>query len=207
MNIKTGAGDFFRMILDIVGSLLSLIVSFPLFFIIAILVKINSKGPVFFIQKRCGKNGVEFNMYKFRTMVIDAELLKKGLVNEVDGPMFKIKNDPRITKVGRILRSWSLDELPQLFNVLKGEMSLVGPRPLSSKEMIGDDNWRKIRLSVKPGMTGLWQIRGRRSNKFGDWIKNDIEYVQKRSFLMDIKILLLTTIAVLRNADSKGVGG
>ena len=88
--------------------------------------------------------------------------------------------------------------MPQLFNVLKGEMSLVGPRPLSSKEMIGDDNWREIRLSVKPGMTGLWQIRGRRSNKFGDWIKNDIEYVQKRSFLMDIKILLLTTIAVLR---------
>ena len=203
MDIKTGVGDFFRRILDIVGSLLSLIVSFPFFLIIAILMKINSKGPVFFLQKRCGKNGVEFNMYKFRTMVIAAELLKKRLVNEVDGPMFKMKNDPRITKVGRILRRWSLDELPQLFNVLKGEMSLVGPRPLSSKEMIGDDNWRKIRLSVKPGMTGLWQIRGRRSNKFGDWIKNDIEYVQKRSFLMDIKILLLTTIAVLRSEENQ----
>lgn len=203
MDIKTGVGDFFRRILDIVGSLLSLIVSFPLFFIIAVLMKINSKGPVFFLQKRCGKNGVEFNMYKFRTMVLDAELLKKRLVNEVDGPMFKMKNDPRITKVGRILRSRSLDELPQLFNVLKGEMSLVGPRPLSSKEMIGDDNWRKIRLSVKPGMTGLWQIMGRRSNKFGDWIKYDIEYVQKRSFLMDIKILLLTTIAVLRSEENQ----
>ena len=141
-------------------------------------------------------------MYKFRTMVIAAELLKKRLVNEVDGPMFKMKNDPRITKVGRILRRWSLDELPQLFNVLKGEMSLVGPRPLSSKEMIGDDNWRKIRLSVKPGITGLWQIMGRSSNKFGAWIKYDIEYVQKRSFLMDIKILLLTTIAVLRSEEN-----
>lgn len=135
-------------------------------------------------------------------MVKDAELLKKELINEVDGPMFKMKNDPRITTIGRFLRSWNLDELPQLFNVLKGEMSLVGPRPLSSEEMIGDDAWKKIRLSVKPGITGLWQIKGRRSHKFSDWIQYDNEYVQKRSFLMDIKILLLTTIAIWRSGEN-----
>ena len=203
MNIKTGIGGFLKRILDIGGSILFLIITLPLLFIIAILIRIDSKGPIFFLQKRCSKNGVEFNMYKFRTMVKDAELLKKRLTNEVDGPMFKMKTDPRVTKVGEVLRSWSLDELPQLLNVLKGEMSLVGPRPLSSKEMVGDDTWRKIRLSVKPGMTGLWQITGRRSHKFSDWIKYDIEYVQKRSFFLDIKILLLTIFAILRNEENQ----
>lgn len=137
-------------------------------------------------------------MYKFRTMVKDAEFLKKKLKNEMDGPMFKMKNDPRTTEIGRILRRYSLDELPQLFNVLKGQMSLVGPRPLAAEEMTVDNNWRKIRLSVKPGMTGLWQIMGRASGKFNDWVVYDIEYVQKRSFLMDMKIIFLTLFAVLR---------
>ena len=138
-------------------------------------------------------------MYKFRTMVKDAESLKKRLKNEMEGPMFKMRNDPRITGVGRILRRCSLDELPQLINVLKGQMSLVGPRPLADEEMTEDDNWRKIRLSVKPGMTGLWQIMGRASGKFSDWVSYDIEYVQKRSLSMDIKILFLTVFAVFRN--------
>lgn len=188
-----------KRLLDILCSFLLLVISIPLFFIIAILIKIDSKGPVFFLQKRCGRNRKEFFMYKFRTMVKDAETLKKGLKNEMDGPMFKLKNDPRITQVGRILRKLSLDELPQLLNVLKGEMSLVGPRPLADEEMVGDDIWREIRLSVRPGMTGLWQIMGRDSGKFSDWITYDTEYVQKRSLFMDIKILFLTITTVLCN--------
>ncbi|OHC08204.1 MAG: hypothetical protein A3K50_04660 [Planctomycetes bacterium RIFOXYD12_FULL_42_12] len=191
--------DYLKRLLDILCSFLLLVISIPLFFIIAILIKIDSKGPVFFLQKRCGKDGREFNMYKFRTMVKDAETLKKRLKNEMDGPMFKLKNDPRITQVGGILRKLSLDELPQLLNVLKGEMSLVGPRPLADEEMVGDDIWREIRLSVRPGMTGLWQIMGRDSGKFSDWITYDTEYVQKRSLFMDIKILFLTITTVLCN--------
>ena len=191
--------DCLKRLLDILCSFLLLVISIPLFFIIAILIKIDSKGPVFFLQKRCGKDGREFNMYKFRTMVKDAETLKKRLKNEMDGPMFKLKNDPRITQVGGILRKLSLDELPQLLNVLKGEMSLVGPRPLADEEMVGDDIWREIRLSVRPGMTGLWQIMGRDSGKFSDWITYDTEYVQKRSLFMDIKILFLTITTVLCN--------
>ena len=191
--------DYLKRLLDILCSFLLLVISIPLFFIIAILIKIDSKGPVFFLQKRCGKDGREFNMYKFRTMVKDAETLKKRLKNEMDGPMFKLKNDPRITWLGRILRKLSLDELPQLLNVLKGEMSLVGPRPLADEEMVGDDIWREIRLSVRPGMTGLWQIMGRDSGKFSDWITYDTEYVQKRSLFMDIKILFLTITTVLCN--------
>ena len=191
--------DYLKRLLDILCSFLLLVISIPLFFIIAILIKIDSKGPVFFLQKRCGKDGREFNMYKFRTMVKDAETLKKRLKNEMEGPMFKLKNDPRITWLGRILRKLSLDELPQLLNVLKGEMSLVGPRPLADEEMVGDDIWREIRLSVRPGMTGLWQIMGRDSGKFSDWITYDTEYVQKRSLFMDIKILFLTITTVLCN--------
>ena len=191
--------DYLKRLLDILCSFLLLVISIPLFFIIAILIKIDSKGPAFFLQKRCGKDGREFNMYKFRTMVKDAETLKKRLKNEMDGPMFKLKNDPRITVIGGILRKLSLDELPQLLNVLKGEMSLVGPRPLADEEMVGDDIWREIRLSVRPGMTGLWQIMGRDSGKFSDWITYDTEYVQKRSLFMDIKILFLTITTVLCN--------
>lgn len=179
-----------------VCSFFLLTVLLPLFFIIAILVKIDSKGPVFFLQKRCGRYGKVFHMYKFRTMVKEAESLKKRLKNEMDGPMFKMRNDPRITEIGRILRKYSLDELPQLINVFKGQMSLVGPRPLADEEMTGDDNWREIRLSVKPGMTGLWQIMGRESGKFSDWVNYDITYVQKRSPLLDLKILFFTVFTV-----------
>lgn len=188
--------DCLKRILDIVCSFFLLFFSLPLFFIVALLIKINSRGPVFFIQKRCGMNGRVFSMYKFRTMVKDAESLKKKLRNEMDGPMFKMRNDPRITEIGRFLRKFSLDELPQLFNVLRGEMSLVGPRPLADKEMEGAEHWRKIRISVKPGMTGLWQIMGRASGRFNDWVHYDIAYVQKRSLLFDLKILFLTMFTV-----------
>ena len=196
MNLKIRIEACLKRILDIVSCFLLFIIFLPLFFIIALLIKIDSKGPVFFLQKRCGRNGKVFNMYKFRTMVEDAESLKKRLTNEMDGPMFKVRNDPRITGVGRILRRCSLDELPQVLNVLKGEMSLVGPRPLADEEMEGDECWRRIRLSVKPGMTGLWQIMGRTSGKFDDWVSYDIEYVQKMSLCMDLKILFLTLFTV-----------
>ncbi|TVM03404.1 MAG: multidrug MFS transporter [Candidatus Brocadia sp. WS118] len=188
--------DCLKRILDIVCSFLLLVFFLPLFFIIAILIKIDSKGPVFFLQRRCGANGRVFHMYKFRTMVKDAEALKKKLKNEMDGPMFKMRNDPRITEIGRILRKCSLDELPQLLNVLKGEMSLVGPRPLADDEMEGDEQWKKIRLSVKPGMTGLWQIMGRASGRFSDWVSYDITYVQKKSLFLDFKILFFTMFTV-----------
>ena len=188
--------------LDTIGSLLLIIIFLPLFFIIAVLIKMERRGPVFFFQKRCGKNGIEFNMYKFRTMVKEAEFLKKNLKNEIDGPMFKMKNDPRVTRVGRFLRNWNLDELPQCFNVLKGEMSLVGPRPLSDEEMDENSLWKKTRISVKPGLTGLWQIKGKGSGKFSDWIKYDIEYVEKKSLFMNIKILFLTVVTFFMNKDS-----
>src|SRR3989304_8882231 len=131
--------DYLKRLLDILCSFLLLVISIPLFFIIAILIKIDSKGPVFFLQKRCGRNRKEFFMYKFRTMVKDAEFLKKELKSEMDGPMFKVKNAPRVTQTGKFLRKWSLDELPQLLNVLKGDMSLVGPRPLANEEMAGNN--------------------------------------------------------------------
>lgn len=194
--------DCLKRTLDIVCSLLFLIFFSPLFLIIALLIKIDSRGPVFFLQKRCGKDGREFDMYKFRTMVKDAESLKKELKNEMDGPMFKMKNDPRVTQIGKALRKWSFDELPQFLNVLKGDMSLVGPRPLAGDEMTGDNNWKQIRLSVKPGVTGLWQIMGRASGKFSDWVSYDIEYVKKRTLLMDLKILIMTVITVIRNTGA-----
>lgn len=193
--------DLPKRIFDIILGSILLVISIPFFSVVATLIKITSSGPVFFLQKRCGKNRREFKMYKFRTMIKDAELLKKKLKSDVDGPMFKMKNDPRITSIGRFLRRWSLDELPQLFNVLKGEMSLVGPRPLSNDEMTRNNEWKETRLSVKPGVTGLWQTTGKSSGKFSDWIKYDTEYVKKRSLFFDFKILSLTIIAVLKNKE------
>ena len=193
--------DLPKRIFDIILGSILLVISIPFFSVVATLIKITSSGPVFFLQKRCGKNRREFKMYKFRTMIKDAESLKKKLKSDVDGPMFKMKNDPRITSIGRFLRRWSLDELPQLFNVLKGEMSLVGPRPLSNDEMTRNNEWKEIRLSVKPGVTGLWQIMGKSSGKFSDWIKYDTEYVKKRSLFFDFKILSLTITAVLKNKE------
>jgi len=193
--------DLPKRIFDIILGSILLVIFIPFFSVVATLIKITSSGPVFFLQKRCGKNRREFKMYKFRTMIKDAETLKIQLKNDVDGPMFKMKNDPRITFIGRFLRRWSLDELPQLFNVLKGEMSLVGPRPLSNDEMTRNNEWKEIRLSVKPGVTGLWQTTGKSSGKFSDWIKYDTEYVKKRSLFFDFKILFLTITAVLRKKE------
>ncbi|MEO5359045.1 MAG: sugar transferase [Nitrospirota bacterium] len=191
-----------KRLIDIAGSLLLLMIFSPYMLIVAAMIVIDSEGGVFFSHRRCGRHGVDFTMYKFRTMVKNADSIKEELVNEVDGPVFKVKNDPRITRVGKFLRKWSIDEFPQLINVLKGDMSLVGPRPLENKEMVGDENWKAVRLSIKPGLTGLWQVMGRDTCKFTDWVNYDIEYVKKQSLFLDIKILLLTIGAVLRRKGS-----
>lgn len=191
-----------KRLIDIAGSLLLLVIFSPFMLIIAVLIMIDTEGGVFYSHRRCGKNGMDFIMYKFRTMVKNADSIKSELVSEVDGPVFKVKNDPRITRAGRFLRKWSIDEFPQLFNVLIGDMSLVGPRPLESKEMVGDENWKTVRLRIKPGLTGLWQIKGRDTCRFTDWVKYDIEYVENQSLLLDLKILLLTVGAVLRRKGS-----
>lgn len=189
-----------KRIMDIVLSGIGIVLLLPLFFLMAIIIKIESPGPVFYIQKRCGKGGKLFGMIKFRSMMANAEKLHKDFIplKEMDGPMFKISNDARITRLGKILRNTSIDELPQLFNVFKGEMSLVGPRPLITDEMKFSPSWRDIRLSVKPGMTGLWQVEARSSRSFQDWIKYDVDYVKNRSLWLDIKILFKTIKVVLK---------
>ncbi len=189
-----------KRMLDIVGSAVGLVLCLPMFAVIAVLTKGDSPGPVFFHQRRCGKDGREFWMVKFRTMVAGAERLQRGLSsrNDVDGPVFKIFDDPRVTRVGRLLRKASLDELPQLVNVLKGEMSLVGPRPLAASEMRYSPTWTDFRLRVKPGLTGLWQLRGRSRPGFHEWIRCDIEYVKRQSFLLDMEILLKTAWVVFK---------
>lgn len=190
--------EVIKRLIDVVCSFLGILVLSPLFIIIAIIIKTTSKGPVFFSQKRVGKNGKEFDMYKFRSMVVNAEELKEKLAaqNEMSGPMFKIKDDPRITKVGKFIRKTSIDELPQLWNVLKGEMSLVGPRPSLPKEVDQFEEWMYRRLEVKPGLTCYWQVSGRNNIDFEDWMKLDCKYVDERNLWIDIK-LIFKTVGVL----------
>lgn len=186
--------------LDFVLSLIIIIVFSPLLLGAAIAIKITSPGPVLFAQDRVGFNKRIFKLYKFRTMVTDAERLQDDLEkkNEMDGPVFKIKDDPRITRVGRWLRNTSIDELPQLFNILKGDMSLVGPRPLPVRDYHGfDQDWHRRRLSVPPGITCIWQINGRNKISFEDWMKLDMQYIDNWKLSLDFKILLLTIPAVL----------
>lgn len=180
--------------LDIIASTLGLIILSPILLVVAILIKLESKGPAIFSQKRIGLNKKEFKMYKFRSMVQNAEELKEKLAkeNEMSGPMFKMKNDPRVTKVGRFIRKTSIDELPQLINVLKGEMSLVGPRPSLPKEVSKFEPWMLRRLSVKPGLTCYWQVSGRNNIDFEDWMKLDLQYVNDRSFWLDLKLIFKT---------------
>ncbi|MDI6780838.1 MAG: sugar transferase [bacterium] len=183
---------------DIIISSLALILLAPVFLIIAITIKIDSPGHVLFAQERVGQNGRRFNLLKFRSMIKDAEKMVKDLqdINEVEGPVFKIENDPRITKVGRFLRKTSLDELPQLINVLKGEMSLVGPRPPLPNEVSEYKNWQRRRLSMKPGITCIWQVSGRSTVSFDRWMEMDMEYIDNWSLWLDIKILFKTTLVV-----------
>lgn len=196
-------GDWYlsvKRIMDVTLVLMSMLLWLPLIGIIALLIKITSPdGPVIFKQLRTGQGGSRFGMYKFRTMVPDAEQLKSKYehLNELQWPDFKITHDPRITRVGQFLRKTSLDELPQLFNVLRGDMSLVGPRPTS----FGPETyklWHTHRLDVKPGITGLWQVFGRASLEFDDRLRLDIAYIERASLWLDIQILILTIVAVFR---------
>ena len=191
---------FVKWLQDIVASLLGMVVSAPLLPLIAIAIKLSSKGPVLFSQERCGLNGRRFTLHKFRTMYegSDRRLDEVAHLNEVDGPAFKARHDPRVTPVGRILRRLSLDELPQLFDVLKGNMSLVGPRPPLPDEVERYERWQRRRLSMKPGITGLWQVSGRTDlGDFNSWINLDLAYIDQWSLWLDFKILLKTLPAVL----------
>ena len=200
-NESTRGFSFYEVIkrvIDVVCSFVGVLVLSPLFVVIAIIIKFTSKGPVFFSQKRVGRDGKEFKMYKFRSMVVNAEELKEKLAaqNEMSGPMFKMKDDPRVTKVGKFIRKTSIDELPQLWNILKGDMSLVGPRPSLPKEVAQFEDWMYRRLEVKPGLTCYWQVSGRNNIDFEDWMKLDIRYVEERNFWIDIK-LIFKTVGVL----------
>ncbi len=187
--------------LDVCGAIGGLLAAAPLLAAAAVAIKLDSSGPVFFRQRRVGLGGREFPMIKLRTMVRGAEQLQESLAdrNEVDGPMFKIGDDPRMTRVGRLLRQSRIDELPQLLNVLRGDMSLVGPRPLAMEEMRCNPAWRDLRLGVKPGATGLWQVGSSQRNSFQDWITADIEYVEQQSLWFDLSILGRTVREVWRS--------
>ena len=185
--------------LDIIGALLGLTLLAPLMVLVAIAVKLETPGPVFFAQYRLGKHGKPFLLRKFRSMTASAPDVRDSLAqaNEASGPVFKIKRDPRMTRVGRLIRKYSIDELPQLWHVLTGQMTLVGPRPPIPSEVESYVPWQTERLAVKPGLTCIWQVRGRSDIGFEDWVKLDIEYVRTRSLTLDLKLLVLTIPAVI----------
>jgi exopolysaccharide biosynthesis polyprenyl glycosylphosphotransferase len=190
-----------KRFIDILLSAILLVLLSPVFLLVAILIKLDSTGPIFFSQERVGYNKRRFKMIKFRSMVYGAEHIQDELekLNEASGPVFKIKDDPRLTWVGKFLRMTSIDELPQLINVLKGNMSMVGPRPLPVRDYNGfDQDWHRRRFSVRPGITCLWQIKGRSSISFDKWMKLDMEYIDNWSLMLDMKILLKTIPAVLK---------
>jgi exopolysaccharide biosynthesis polyprenyl glycosylphosphotransferase len=185
--------------IDVIGSSIALILATPFLLVSMAAIRLTSKGSVIFRQRRCGLHGREFWMYKLRTMGTDAEERKQALqhLNESDGPVFKIRNDPRVTRVGRVLRSWSLDELPQLWNVLMGDMSLVGPRPPVPSEVQRYRTSERRRLSMRPGITCFWQVQGRNEIGFADWVKLDVEYIETWSLSTDFWIMTKTLPAVL----------
>lgn len=190
-----------KRIFDRLCSLISLIVLWPVLLVIAAAIYIDDPhGCPLFLQRRVGKDGKLFTMYKFRTMVKGAEAMKPDMkdLNEMDGPVFKVKNDPRITRVGRFLRKTGLDELPQLYNVLKGDMSFVGPRPPLPEEVECYTEYQKQRLKVLPGLTCTWQIMPERNDiAFHDWVEMDLDYIEHRCFLLDLKLILKTPLAML----------
>ena len=194
-----------KRLMDIIGASLGLLLASPIMLIVAILIKLEDpKGSIFFSQIRNGTYPNTFKMYKFRSMYVDAEERLQELMhlNEQSGPVFKIKDDPRITKVGKFIRRTSLDELPQLFNVLKGDMSLVGPRPAIPREVEQYTTYQKQRLFVKPGLTCIWQVSGRNNIEFDQWVELDIEYIKTRSLWLDIKLILLTIPALLGDENA-----
>lgn len=194
-----------KRMIDVIGAAIGLVILAPLFVVIAIAIKLTSGSPIFFTQERHGRNRRRFRMYKFRTMVNTAEQLQPLLEqhNEAAGPIFKIKKDPRVTRLGAFLRRSSLDELPQLFNVLKGEMSLVGPRPLPVRDVSKfEEGWLLRRFCVVPGLTGLWQVNARNTINFDDWMKQDFEYIDNWSLRLDLRILLKTVPVVLKGTGA-----
>jgi len=196
---------FLKSISDRLFTLVGIILLSPLMLSLSLLIKLTSKGPILFRQERCGLNGKKFIMFKFRTMVENADEMKDLLLekNEMDGPAFKMADDPRLTKVGKCLRKLSLDEFPQLLNVLRGDMSLVGPRPPLAKEVSQYDHWQRRKLSMKPGLTCLWQVNGRNNINFEKWMKMDLEYIDNWSLWLDTKILFKTIPAVILGAGAK----
>ena len=188
---------------DITASITGIVFLLPLWLLVILIIRLDSPGPVFFKQERNGYKGKLFTMYKFRSMVPDAEQGLKLLEdkNEASGNMFKIRMDPRVTRFGRLIRKTSIDEFPQLLNVLKGDMSIVGPRPPIPREVVKYDAWHNLRLSVRPGLTGLWQIRGRNCLGFEDMVRLDLKYIRERSLTYDLKIILKTIPVLL--GDSK----
>jgi exopolysaccharide biosynthesis polyprenyl glycosylphosphotransferase len=207
-TITDSWGLAIKRAIDIVISLTAIILVSPVMLLAALLVKLTSPGPILFVQKRLGLNKRMFNIYKFRTMVMDAEQRLKDLEhqNEANGPVFKIKQDPRITLIGAFLRKTSIDELPQLFNVLKGEMSLVGPRPLQVRDYelfeVHCQDWQRKRFSVRPGITCLWQVMGRSSTTFEKWMELDLQYIRTWSLWLDLEILAKTVPAVLKGSGA-----
>ena len=190
---------------DITGAAVALVVFSPLMLAAALAIKLTSPGPVLFRQRREGRFRKPFTIYKFRTMYAGADAMQAALRvhSEQDGPAFKMSDDPRVTPIGRILRSTSIDEIPQFFNVLRREMSLVGPRPLPIAESVACATWQRRRLEVRPGITCIWQVDGRSRVSFDEWMRMDLAYVRSRSFLMDLKLLLKTVPAVLRCTGAK----
>ena len=204
-TIQSGPADSWQLVMkrliDIAGSAALLLAFAPLFAIVTLLIRLDSPGPIFFAQERVGFNKRRFRMLKFRTMVDGSDQQQHMLehLNEVEGPVFKIKNDPRITRLGQFLRRFSIDELPQLINVFRGEMSFVGPRPLPVRDVARiDAQWHKRRFSIKPGITCLWQVSGRSNIGFNEWVRLDLDYIDKWSLGLDILILLRTIPAVFK---------
>ncbi|NLJ35481.1 MAG: sugar transferase [candidate division WS1 bacterium] len=198
-RVNSRAYLFAKRCMDVIGAATALLIISPLLLGVAVAIKLTSPGPVFYRQLRLGRDARPFYMLKFRSMRKDADAMRAQLAefNEADGPVFKIRSDPRVTSVGRFIRKYSIDELPQLWHVLVGTMSLVGPRPPIPEEVASYEEWHKRRLTVKPGLTCIWQVQGRSDVSFDEWMRMDIEYIETRSLLLDIKLLLKTVPAVL----------
>ena len=190
--------------LDVIGAICGLAVLSPLLLIVSVLIKLESKGPILYTQNRVGKGGQIFKLYKMRSMLVNADQLKEQLQkqNEMSGPAFKMKNDPRITKVGRIIRKYSIDELPQLWNVIRGDMSLVGPRPALIDEVSQWESPYFDRLNVPQGLTCIWQTEGRSNTSFENWMELDLEYVSQKSFLLDLKLIFKTIKVVINGTGA-----
>lgn len=194
-----------KRLIDFIGALVGIICTSPILIITAIIIKLDSRGPVIFIQERVGHKGKIFKMYKFRSMVTNAEELLDKLKdkNEMSGPMFKMRGDPRITNIGKFIRKTSIDELPQFFNVLKGDMSLVGPRPNLQSEVVQFSPYHKQKLLVKPGLTCYWQVMGRNEIGFEEWMELDIKYMRERNLWIDIKLIIRTFFMLFGDKNAR----